>query len=137
MSFIYDDLRAEFDLGDATEFGITVRCSPDGAEQTQISYDRIGQRLSVDPRRSSLSDRLDRELQAGPLKLASEEPLKLHIFLDRSVIEIFANGRACLTSRIYPSRADSLGIDLFARGGNVKLRAMDIWEMASIWTGRH
>jgi beta-fructofuranosidase len=130
------EISAEFDPGDATEFGIKVRCSPDGAEQTQISYDRIGQRLSVDPRRSSLGDVLHREVQAGPLKLASGEPLKLHIFLDRSVIEIFANGRACLTSRIYPSRADSLGIDLFARSGNVKLRAMDIWELESIWTGR-
>jgi beta-fructofuranosidase len=130
------EIIAEFDPGDATEFGITVRCSPDGAEQTQISYDRIGQRLAVDPQRSSLGDHLYREVQSGPLDLASEEPLKLHIFLDRSVVEIFANSRACLTSRIYPSRADSLGIDLFARSGTVKLRAMDIWEMGSIWADK-
>ncbi len=47
--------------------------------------------------------------------------------------EVFANGRACITERIYPSRADSLGIDLFARGGSARLTAIDIWEVASIW----
>jgi len=142
-SDVFSDLRgdtleiiAEFEPGDATEFGIKVRCSPDGAEQTQISYDRISQRLVVDPQRSSVSDLVDREVQGGPLELASGEPLKLHIFLDRSVVEVFANGRACVTSRIYPSRADSLGIDLLVLNGTVKLRAMDIWEMGSIWTDR-
>jgi beta-fructofuranosidase len=126
------EMIVEFELGDATEFGLKVRCSPDGSEQTVIGYDRIGQRLAVDPRRSSLGDLVHRELQTGPLELAPGEPLKLHIFLDRSVVEIFANGRACITSRIYPSRADSLGIKPFVQGGSVKLTAMDIWEMRSI-----
>jgi hypothetical protein len=40
-----------------------------------------------------------------------------------------------LTDRIYPSRADSLGVDLFARGGSAKLKSVDIWEMRPIWTG--
>jgi beta-fructofuranosidase len=126
------EISAEFEPGDATAFGIKLRCSPDGAEQTLISYDRLGQRLAIDRQRSSLSDQVRHDVQGGPLELASGEPLKLHVFLDRSVVEVFANGRACLTSRIYPSRADSLGIDLFARGGGVTLKAMDIWELGSI-----
>ncbi len=128
------EIIAEVEPGDATEFGIKLRCSPDGAEQTLIVYDRIGQRLTVDRQRSSVSDRVHRDVQGGPLELASGEPLKLHIFLDRSVVEVFANGRACVTSRIYPSRIDSLGIDLFVGRGRVKLTALDIWEMGSIWT---
>jgi beta-fructofuranosidase len=61
------------------------------------------------------------------------EGLKLHIFLDRSIIEIFANERACLTSRVYPTRPDSLGLALFARGGKAVLKSLDVWKMAGIW----
>jgi beta-fructofuranosidase len=143
MSGVIDDVRgdtleiiAEVELGDATEFGLKVRCSPDAAEETRIIYDRVGQRLIIDPQRSSLSGLLHQDVQGGPLELADGERLTLQLFLDRSVVEVFANGRACIASRIYPSRADSLGIDLFARNGTVKLAALDIWEMGSIWTDR-
>ena len=49
-----------------------------------------------------------------------------------SVIEVFANGRACITARVYPSRPDSLGVQLFARGGTARPRSLDVWEMDSI-----
>jgi beta-fructofuranosidase len=61
--------------------------------------------------------------------LAAGEPLLLHIFLDRSVIEVFANYRLCMSSRIYPSRTDSLGIRCFVLGGSARIKALDIWEM--------
>ena len=75
----------------------------------------------------------DREAESGPFLLAEGEPLELRIFLDRSVVEVFANRRLCLTKRIYPSRSDSLGVALFARGGRAKMRSMDAWHMSSIW----
>jgi beta-fructofuranosidase len=58
--------------------------------------------------------------------------LKPQIFMDASVIEVFANGRACLTERAYPTRKDSLGIGLFARGGKAQLRSMEVWPMTPI-----
>ena len=65
--------------------------------------------------------------------LPGEETLKLHIFVDRSVVEVYANGRACITARFYPRHAASLGLDLFARGGTAKAKSVDVWEMNSIW----
>jgi beta-fructofuranosidase len=126
------EILAEFEPGDAIEFGIQVRRSPDGAEQTEIVYDRLERRLTVDRERSSLDPSTYREPFAAPLKPAVDEKLTLHVFLDRSVVEVFANDQICLTSRIYPARADSLGLDLFARDGSVPLRSLDIWEMHSI-----
>jgi len=55
--------------------------------------------------------------------------------VDHSVVEVYANTSACLTSRIYPSRADSVGVELFARGGPARLQKLDAWEMGSIWAG--
>ncbi len=52
---------------------------------------------------------------AHPLPLAPGDRLQLRVFVDHSVLEVFANGRACLTTRIYPTRPDSLGIGLEAR----------------------
>ena len=125
------EILATFELGDASTCGIKVRCAPNSAEETLIVYDRATRRLSLDQSRSSLNPAVQQQVYAGPDELADEEPLKLHIFLDRSVVEIFANDRTCLTGRIYPTRADSLGVDLFADDGTVKLTSMDIWKMGS------
>jgi len=125
------EILATFELGDASTCGIKVRCAPNSAEETLIVYDRAARRLSLDQSRSSLNPAVQQQVYAGPDELADEEPLKLHIFLDRSVVEIFANDRTCLTGRIYPTRADSLGVDLFADDGTVKLTSMDIWKMGS------
>ena len=123
------------DVDVAGEFGIKVRCSPDGTELTRILYDHKAKRLVVDREQSSLSADVHCETQECPLNLSPGEGLKLDVFLDRSVVEVYANGRTCITSRIYPSRPDSLGVDLFTSGGSVKLRSLDIWKMNSIWKG--
>ena len=44
-----------------------------------------------------------------------EDMLMLHIFLDRSVMEVFVNdGRTCATRIIYPPE-DAQGIEVFAQ----------------------
>ena len=127
------EIIVHFSSGDAKEFGLKVRCSPDETEQTLIFYNNATKSLNVNRERSSLSPEVDRHEHGGRFDLASDETLELHIFMDRSVIEVFANDQVCLTSRVYPSQTNSLGIELFARDGNAKLKQMDIWEMRSIW----
>jgi beta-fructofuranosidase len=67
------------------------------------------------------------------LDLAPGEPLQLHVYVDCSVLEIFANEQICITTRIYPSRPDSLGVGLFVEDGETTLNSLDVWEMSSIW----
>jgi sucrose-6-phosphate hydrolase SacC (GH32 family) len=64
--------------------------------------------------------------------LPNEKTLKLHVFLDRSVMEVFANNRACFTRVIFPGEND-LGVGAFATGGKVGLRSFEAWPMRSIW----
>ena len=127
------EIIVEFDPGDAEKFGLKLRCSPNRAEETLISYSRVEGKMEIVRERSSLSPEVLRSTNSGSLHLASNESLRLHLFLDRSVIEVFANNRLCMTSRIYPSRTDSLDIDLFAQGGTAKLKLMRIWEVKWIW----
>jgi beta-fructofuranosidase len=130
------EIQAEFEPGASEAVGLTVRCAPDGNEQTSITYNRTSGKLLVERERSSLSPDVERGTQGGPFALAEDETLKLQVFLDASVIEIFANDRACLTSRIYPSRPDSLGMGVFARGAKALLKALDVWEMRPISANR-
>ena len=109
--------------------GITVRCSPDGSEHTQIAYDATLHQLVVDRTHASLDPTTDHNLHVAPLTLGPDEPLRLHIFLDRSVLEVFANQRVSITSRIYPTRADSLGVALLAERGEARLNALDAWQI--------
>jgi len=130
------EIQAEFDLGSSQAAGLTVRVAPHGEEQTSIIYDHAAAQLRVERDHSSLAPDVDRAPQGGPLALAEGETLKLHVFLDASVIEIFANDRSCLTSRIYPSRADSLGLGAFGLGGEARLKSLHIWELHPISPNR-
>ena len=126
------EISAEFAPGDAGEFGLKVHSAPDANEETLILYDRKKERLRVDGTKSSLNTEARNETISGTLQLPAGEPLKLRVFLDGSVIEMFANGRACLTARAYPARADSIGVGLVARGGTAQLKSLDVWEMRPI-----
>jgi beta-fructofuranosidase len=61
------------------------------------------------------------------------EPLKLRIFIDRSIVEVFANSKQYLAMRVYPGRKDSLGISLRAQGQDALLKRLNAWQMKSIW----
>ena len=65
--------------------------------------------------------------------LGDAEPLRLRVFVDRSIVEVCANGRQCLTLRAYPEREDSTGVSVFARGGVAKLMSLSSWQMRSVW----
>jgi len=57
----------------------------------------------------------------------------MRIFIDHSIIEVFANDRQSLTLRAYPTRQDSIGVSVFARGSEAKLVSLDAYQMKSIW----
>ena len=65
----------------------------------------------------------------APFELEAGELLNLRIFLDRSIMEVYVNGRQCVTQRIYPSRDDSQGIVVFSRGGDIEIPVFDAWKM--------
>ena len=126
------EIHLAMDLGGAKEAGITVRRSPDAAEETTISYEIATQNVVLSTRRSSLNPDADRTTYRGALKLNPGESLHLTVFLDGSVVEVFANGRTCLTGRIYPTRSDSLGVGIFAREGRARVKSLDAYEMKAI-----
>jgi beta-fructofuranosidase len=127
------EIEAEFLPGQAEQLGLKVLCAPDGSEQTRICFDPHSGWLSIDREHSSLDPAVHRETHGTRLELADGENLSLRIFVDHSVIEVYANCRACLTSRVYPTRRDSVGVEMFAIGAPAQLQKLDVWEMSSIY----
>jgi beta-fructofuranosidase len=127
------ELDVEIDPGSAARVGLTLRHAPGDAEYTRLSFEPATGRLAIERERSSLDESADRTTRPTVLALAPGEPLRLRIFLDRSIVEVFANERVALTERIYPTRPDSLGLTAFAAGGRAALRRLDCWQMGTIW----
>ncbi|TSA37451.1 MAG: glycosyl hydrolase family 32 domain protein [Verrucomicrobiaceae bacterium] len=82
---------------------------------------------------SELPDVLSRAPENAQFHLPPGETLKLRVFIDRSVVEVFANGRRYVALRVYPGRDDSLGVSLRAQGGDAELKSMEAWQMKSIY----
>ena len=69
----------------------------------------------------------------GTRILRKSEPLKLRVFVDRSVVEVFAGGRQYAALRVYPGREDSVGVSLRAQGQEATLKSLDAWQMKNIY----
>jgi sucrose-6-phosphate hydrolase SacC (GH32 family) len=128
------EILAEFELSQDCEFGLQVHGSPDGQEQTHLVYQAQSQQLSIEREQSSRNPEADHQNCSVVMEGDSGEVFQLHLFLDHSVLEVFVNGRYYLASRIYPQCPDRSGLTLFARRGTLKIRSLDIWDVASIWS---
>jgi beta-fructofuranosidase len=97
----------------------------------EVMHDTV---VTLDNTRSSILPKAaSRPPEMDSFKRGKGEPLKLHIFIDRSVVEVFLNGKACVAARTYPGREDSLGVALRAQGADAKLVSLDAWQMGTIY----
>jgi beta-fructofuranosidase len=123
------ELNIQMSAADATQYGVKVCTSPNSEEQTLVYYDATDKRLKIDTTKSGLTNS-PKTIEGGPCELKSGEPLKLRVFVDKSVLEVFANdGRQAVMRRIYPTRSDSTGVALFSKGGVAIVSHLEAWDM--------
>ena len=82
---------------------------------------------------STLPDALSRPPETAPIVLTDDEPLRLRVFIDKSIVEIFVNDQQCIAARVYPGRDDSVGVSLRAQGSAAILESLDAWQMSNIY----
>ncbi len=144
------ELLAEIECPSAQMLELNVLRSPKKEETTRIMFfpergyrhrEFADQRatmgssvLSIDTSCSSiLPDARSRAPETAQFYMDKQETLKLHVFIDKSVVEVFVNGKQCVAVRVYPGREDSLGVSLRAQGSGAKLKALDAWKMKGIY----
>lgn len=121
------ELEVTMQAGSAKQLGVMIGCSDDGREQTVLYYDAFEKKLSCDATKSSI-DLGRRYTENAPFELKKDEPLVLRIFVDKSIVEVYANDRQGIGRSIYP-KLGGTGIKLFAKGGDVKVLSVKAWEI--------
>ena len=126
------DLDATFGPGTASQFGLNVHTG--GGQLTQIGYDTTTHQIYID-RTNSGNVSFDPSfpgVHSAPLAL-NHGTLKLHILVDASSVEVFADqGEVVLTDQIFPDTS-STGVSAFADGGSASIDRLDAWHLRSIW----
>ena len=106
--------------------GIRVREDVANDEYTDIFYDPAKKLLVFDATRSGCDGWKIRE--EAPFELKQDEKLFLDIFVDESVIEVYANERQAICRRVYPSDPSAAtGVRLLGSGAETVVS----WEMAA------
>jgi beta-fructofuranosidase len=123
------ELEITIQPGTTTRAGIMVDCSGDQREQTSIAYDAAAKQLVFDARKSSL-DLGRRNIESAPFALKKGENLVLRVFVDKGIVEVFANDRQAIARSVYP-RLGGTGVKLFADGGDIKVLSVKAWELSA------
>ena len=126
------EIRCQVTAGQCDALTLDFRRSPDGAQQTQLVYDFRAREMRLIRDRSTETAEVTTEPCVASLELAQGEALDITLFIDRSVIEVYANARLTMTSRIYPDRDDAMSLRLTAAGGDATANAT-VWRMGSMW----
>jgi beta-fructofuranosidase len=138
------ELMLEFAVNQNCAVTTKVFCAEDTGEETSIRYEPSQKRLSVDVSRSTL--RKDVKYSAGPLdgygstyrpvarieaplELPAQEPLRLRVFIDGPVLEVFANERQCIALQVFPQSSQAHGIKIVSDEGEAKLLRGQSWEL--------
>lgn len=125
------EVEAELEVPSGTnEFGLRIIT---GAGEETVIRCSDG-RLALDRTRSGQVDfhRAFPAVHDAPLP-RRDGPLKLHLFLDTSSLEVFANnGEVVVTDLILPT-AQTRSLKLTSSGPAPRVKRIDIWELKSAW----
>jgi fructan beta-fructosidase len=128
-----DTLEIEAEIAPHVAHEIGFRLRKGANEETLVGISARTHELFIDRTRSGLVSFSPDFPGRHHATLHWTSPVKLHIFLDRSSVEVFANdGETVLTDRVYPS-AGSDGLELFSDSGGSQVQLLTIWKLGSIW----
>ncbi len=119
-------LRAVIDMKNASRAGFTVRADEESGEGTEIYVDAKEGVLVMDTSRSGAHGRRIRE--TAPFALRPGEQLTLDVFVDKSVVEVYANERQAICRRIYPTHPDK-ALSVCAASDGADFGTVQAWEM--------
>ena len=140
------ELELEFAPG-TPSIEVDVFRSPDRREFTRIIFFRNGgmpdrfypgqnnrySALTIDTSFGSIHpDTMRRVPETVDVYLGKEEALKLHIFIDRSIVEVFINGRQAAMLRTWPVLEESTGVSVRTLSTPTEVISLKAWNMKSV-----
>ncbi len=112
------EISANIDLQTAT--GITLDLKAGTSTEPRVTLNFSGSEIKLGDSRA-------------PLDLGKDKrTLRLRIFVDRSVLEVFANDKVCFTKTI-PVFDGVPTLEIRAEGGMASAKLVEAWPMGTIW----
>lgn len=105
------EIELEVDPGSAHTVTLHLRAGANGEHGTKIVYDALARTLRLHDRH--------------PAGLA-ERTLRLHVFIDGGLIEMYADGGRLVMSHYLAAAPDEKGIRLTAEGGSAQIRTLKL-----------
>ena len=128
---------AEIDLSiqpvDATDAGIRIMVG--GNKSMTIGYYKESGILYID-RSNSGNTTFHPEFAKWlrtEVPVTIKDRLRLRIFIDKSLVEVYANdGEVVLTAQVFPEPSQT-GIELFSNGEKSMVNSIKVWRLRSVW----
>ena len=118
-------IKAEFEVGDASSFGLIIR-------EYNITYDVKERRIVCTGPENDIGPERFYKPHDAPLEPVDEK-ITLEILVDRTMVEVFPNnGRYYFPLGAYLVDRDP-AIKVFSENGKTKLKNLEIHELNSIW----
>ena len=125
------EMDVTFTLTEPDVIGLNL-CTGDG-RSLPVRYDSRVSLLTVDRTSCTSEDipRFSRKMN-GHIPLADGK-LRLHIFVDKSSVEIFAgDGRLVFSLLTFPGE-NQTGVELYSENGNTAKVSLKAWNIKSVW----
>lgn len=126
------EIIGNFTISSATRFGFNVR--KNGSNAIQIFYTPLANKITVNTTNiSKLSN--DAGVFNGiyesvlPQALAQGNNLKLHIFIDHSIMDIFINDMYAFSMRVFPTDTNAEQVEAFSDGGTTRATSIQAWKL--------
>jgi beta-fructofuranosidase len=113
------ELEIVLEAPTAKEFGIKVLCDEEGNKGFAIASGKGKKTLNVD-------------YINPPFELKEGKDLTLRVFMDKNLIEVFANDRQAAVGW-HDYDAKDLHVSLFSKGGDLRVKRISAWQMNSIY----
>jgi sucrose-6-phosphate hydrolase SacC (GH32 family) len=113
------ELELVFDKPAADEFGVKVLCGKDGSKGFAIAHGRQSKTLTVG-------------YIKPPFELKDGEDLSLRVFVDKSMVEVFANDRQAAVAW-HEYEPQDVHVALFSKGGDTTVKSVIAWNMNSTY----
>jgi sucrose-6-phosphate hydrolase SacC (GH32 family) len=111
------EIMATIEQGDAKSCGLRLLCDKANAKGIDLVVEPAAKTIKLGA-------------TTAPLELKPGEDLRLRVFIDRSIVEVFANDRQAVVKQHDYTLGD-VGVCLLSDGGKTKVREVKAWNMTA------
>lgn len=125
------EIIAEISPLQSDKFGFCIGKNNQNGETTKLYFDLKKNQLLIDQSSSSKTKLIPKRIEIGAINLKNSKTIKIHLFIDGSVIEGFINDKEAFTTRIFPKFFNSDAVEIFSENGTILVNKLEFWHLKS------